>query len=306
MTSALIPFPEIDPVAVSISLFGLELALRWYALAYMVGIGFGWTIAVRVVGQPRLWPGGAAPMTRAQVEDLLFWVILGIVLGGRLGFVLFYQPGYYLANPAEIPMIWRGGMAFHGGLAGVLLAVVLYARRYGIPLLQLADLLAVAVPAGIFFGRIANFINGELWGRPTDVPWAVTFPSWCSDPIRQGCDAAGTWFYTGAELPRHPSQLYEAGLEGLLLGLVLAWLVWGRRALQRPGLVAGVFFSGYAVARMVVELFREADAQFITPDNPLGHVIGLGPVGLSMGQVLSLPMLALGILLLVLSLRRAQ
>lgn len=304
MTSALIPFPEIDPVAVSFSLFGLELALRWYALAYIVGIAIGWAIAVRAVAQPRLWPGGVAPMTRAQVEDLLFWVILGIVLGGRLGFVLFYQPGYYLSHPAEIPMIWRGGMAFHGGLAGVLLAVVLYARRHGIPLLQLADLLAVAVPAGIFFGRIANFINAELLGRPTDVAWAVTFPSWCSAPVLQGCDVAGTWFYTGREIPRHPSQLYEAGLEGLLLGLVLAWLVWGRGALQRPGLVAGVFFAGYALARMFVELFREADAQFITPDNPLGHVIGLGPVGLSMGQVLSLPMLALGLVLLGLALRR--
>lgn len=302
--NAMLSFPDISPEIFSVTFFGMTFALRWYALAYIVGIGCGWAIAVRAVSQPKLWPGDVAPMTRAQVEDLLFWVVLGIVLGGRLGFVLFYQPGYYLANPAEIPMIWRGGMAFHGGLAGVLLAVVIYARRHGIPLLQLADLLGVAVPAGIFFGRIANFINAELLGRPTDMPWAVTFPSWCSDPIRQGCEVAGTWFYSGFEAPRHPSQLYEAGLEGLLLGLVLAWLVWGRRALHRPGLVAGVFFAGYALARMFVELFREADAQFITAENPLGHVIGLGPVGLSMGQVLSLPMLALGLLLLAVALRR--
>ena len=202
-------------------------------------------------------------------------------------------------------MIWQGGMAFHGGLAGVVLAVVLFARRHGIPLLQLADLLAVAVPAGIFFGRIANFINAELWGRPTDAPWGVTFPSICSVPGLQGCPEAGAWFFTGAEVARHPSQLYEAGLEGLLLGLVLAWLVWGRSALHKPGLVAGVFFAGYAVARIFVELFREADAQFITPDNPLGHVIALGPIGLSMGQVLSLPMLALGVILILLSRRSA-
>lgn len=304
MIIAQIPFPEIDPVAVSVTLFGLTLALRWYALAYIAGILLGWFIAVRAVARASLWPGGQAPLSRAQVEDLLFWVILGIVLGGRLGFVLFYQPGYYLSNPAEIPMIWRGGMAFHGGLLGVVVAVVLFSRRAGAPLLSVADMLAVAVPMGIFFGRIANFINAELWGRPWDGPWAVTFPSLCIDPVRQGCAEVGAWVYTGSEVPRHPSQLYEAGLEGLLLGAVLIWLAWGRGALKRPGLVAGVFFAGYGAARFVVEHFREADAQFISVDNPLGHVLALGPAGVSMGQVLSLPMLVLGLGLIWLARRR--
>ncbi|TCM86168.1 prolipoprotein diacylglyceryl transferase [Rhodovulum steppense] len=289
-------FPDIGNEIFSVSLFGLEFALRWYALAYIAGLLIGWRIVVAAMRRPALWPEGRAPMRPEQVDELLTWIILGVILGGRLGFVLFYQPGHYLANPLEIPMVWQGGMAFHGGLAGVCIALVLFARRHGVPLLSAADALALATPVGLFFGRIANFINAELWGRPSDLPWAVVFPGY----LAQDCPG-----WDMMPCARHPSQLYEAGLEGLLLGLVLVWLVRARGALRRPGAVAGVFFLGYGLARIFVELFREADPQFITPDNPLGHVVHLGGAGLSMGQLLSLPMVGLGLVFLLLSRRRA-
>ena len=283
---AVITFPEIGPEIFSIAIGGMEFALRWYALAYIVGIVIGWRLVVALVRRPALWPAGRAPMQPAQVEDLLTWVILGIVLGGRLGFVLFYQPGYYMQNPWEIPAIWQGGMAFHGGLLGVVLAVWLYTRQHGIAPLSAADCLAIATPPGIMLGRLANFVNGELWGRPWDGPWAMIFPT---DPL---------------QVPRHPSQLYEAGLEGLALGAVLLWLALARRAFHRPGLIAGVFFAGYGLARFVVEFARQADAQFITPENPWGHVIGIGPVGATMGQLLSMPMILLGLGLILVAMRR--
>lgn len=274
---AVLSYPDISPEIFSISLFGFDFALRWYALAYIAGLLLGWRLVLRLVRTPALWPQGRAPMTAEQVEQLLTAVILGIILGGRLGYVLFYKPGYYLAHPQEIPMLWQGGMAFHGGLLGVMVAVIWFCRKHRIALLSAADALAIATPPGLMFGRIANFINAELWGRPSDVPWAMVFPT---DPLG---------------LPRHPSQLYEAGLEGLLLGLVLLVLVYRQGLLKRPGLTAGTFFVGYGLARIVIELFRQADAQYITPDNPAGWVIDLGAVGLSMGQLLSLPMIALGI-----------
>lgn len=306
MIQTMLTFPAIDPEIFSVSLLGIELALRWYALAYIVGILIGWFIVVRAVSTPALWANNRPPLTREQVEDLVFWIILGIILGGRLGFVLFYQPGYFFSDPTRILQVWQGGMAFHGGFLGVVIAVTLFARRHKAPLLSVADLLAVATPMGILLGRLANFINAELWGRPTDAAWGVTFPTMCVNPATQGCPQEGAWFFTGFELPRHPSQLYEAGLEGLLLGAVLIWLVWRRDALHRPGLVTGVFFAGYGLARMFVELFRSADAQFVTPDNPLGHVISLGPLGLTMGQLLSLPMVVLGAGLIQFALRRAK
>ena len=269
----MIPFPNISPEIFTINLGGLSLSLRWYALAYLAGLIIGWRLVVLLMRRPALW-GGAAPMRPELVDDLLTWIILGVIVGGRLGFVLFYEPAYYLANPLDIPKVWLGGMSFHGGFAGVIVAAYLYARRHGIPPLRLADALAVVAPIGLFFGRIANFINAELWGRPTDLPWGVIFP--------------------GDTFARHPSQLYEAGLEGLMLGLIL-WALVRAGGLMRPGLAFGVFLLGYGLSRMFVELFRVADAQFITPDNPLGHVIG-GPVwGLSMGQVLSLPMVLIGL-----------
>ncbi|HRM74859.1 MAG TPA: prolipoprotein diacylglyceryl transferase [Paracoccus sp. (in: a-proteobacteria)] len=279
----MIPFPQISPEIFTVNLFGLELALRWYALAYLVGLLIGWRIMVMLMRRPALW-GDAAPMRPEQVEELLTWVILGVVLGGRLGFVLFYEPAYYLANPAQIPVIWKGGMSFHGGFLGVVLASWWFCRRNGIPTLRLADALAVATPIGLALGRVANFINAELWGRPTDAPWGVIFPG----------DAAQNCPGVEGLCARHPSQLYEAGLEGVALALILFALV-RMGGLRRPGLAFGVFLAGYGLSRFVVEFFRQADAQFITPDNPLGHVLG-GPVwGISMGQVLSLPMVLAGL-----------
>lgn len=293
---AVLAFPDISPELFAIDIGGVHLALRWYALAYLAGLILGWRIVLALVKRPRLWPGGAAPMTPGAVEELLTAVILGVILGGRLGYVLFYKPGYYLANPLEIPMLWQGGMSFHGGLLGVVIAMLIVARRHSVPLLQLADALAVATPAGLLFGRIANFVNAELWGRPSDVPWAVIFPG----EAAQACGPA--WPVPCA---RHPSQLYEAGLEGLLLGALLLAVAL-RGGLRRPGLATGLFLAGYGAARTFVELFRQADAQYITPANPFGHVIRLTEaIGLSMGQILSLPMLLAGLALIAVARRRA-
>lgn len=303
---AIIPFPEFSPELASFTLFGMEFALRWYALAYIAGLLIGWRLVVSLMKRPALWPADKPPMKPEQVEDLLTWVILGVVLGGRLGFVLFYKPAYYLQNPAEILAVWQGGMAFHGGLLGVIVAAWLFTARHSISRMSTADALAIATPPGLFFGRIANFINGELWGRPTDVPWAMKFPTLCSDPAWQGCPVAGEWFYYGSEVARHPSQLYEAALEGLLLGAILLWLAYRRGALKQPGLIAGIFFAGYGVSRFIVEYFRQADAQFMTLENPIGFVIGQGAVGVTMGQLLSLPMVALGLGLILWSRRKVR
>jgi phosphatidylglycerol:prolipoprotein diacylglycerol transferase len=284
---AAIPFPDIDPEIFSFEIGGFAFALRWYAMAYIVGILIGWRLAIAALRRPALWRGGTPPMTPEAFDDLLTWIVLGIIVGGRLGFVIFYQPGYYLANPGQIPMIWQGGMSFHGGFLGVLLAAVVFCWRRGISLASTADLLALGTPPGLLLGRIANFINGELWGRPTDAPWGVVFPG----ARAQDCP--------GVEglCARHPSQLYEAGLEGLVLGAALIWLAFRAGWLMRPGQVTGLFLAGYGLARSVVEAFRQADPQFVTPDNPWGHVIRLGEAGLTMGQVLSLPMLAAGLLI---------
>ena len=288
----MIPFPQISPEIFTIHLFGMDFSLRWYALAYLVGLILGWRILVGLMRRPRLW-GDGAPMRPEQVEELLTWVIAGVVLGGRLGFVLFYEREYYMANPGQILQIWQGGMSFHGGFLGVVIASWIYCRRHGIAPLRLADGLAVATPIGLGLGRVANFINGELWGRPTDAPWGVIFPG----EAAQNCP--------GVEgiCARHPSQLYEAGLEGVLLAIIL-FAVVRAGGLRRPGLALGIFVAGYGISRFIVEFFRQADAQFITPDNPLGHVLG-GPVwGITRGQELSLPMIAVGIIFVVLALRR--
>jgi len=282
---AMIPFPDVSPEIFTIPLFGMEFSLRWYALAYITGIVIGWRLVVASVKRPGLWPGDTAPMTERQVEDLLTWVILGVILGGRLGYVLFYQPGYYLSNPSQILRVWEGGMAFHGGLLGVVTACILYARRQGIRWLSVADVLCLVTPVGLLLGRIANFINAELWGRPTDLPWGVIFPSGAA----QDCpNVVGL-------CARHPSQLYEAMLEGLVLGAILLWLGWRRGALRLPGALTGVFFAGYGSARFLVEFVRQPDAQFISPGNPLGLALHLGGYGLTMGQLLSLPMIAFGL-----------
>lgn len=288
-----LPFPDIDPVLVSVRLFGIELAIRWYALAYIAGLLLGWRYVAALMRRPALW-GGAAPMRPEQTDDLLTWMILGVVLGGRLGYVLFYQPGYYAAHPAEILAVWQGGMSFHGGFLGVVAGVVGYTSRNGLDWLRVGDAVAAAAPIGLFFGRIANFINAELWGRPTTVPWAVAFPGEAAQTCPAGWDGP---------CGRHPSQLYEAGLEGLVLFLVLAVAI-RRGALERRGRVFGIFLIGYGLARVFVERFRVADAQFVTADNPLGLVLRFGESGLSMGQILTLPMLALGLAFLIRSGRR--
>ena len=296
MSGTGIPFPDwLSPVLVSVDLFGMEIALRWYALAYIAGILIGWRIVVAAVDRPALFRDARPPMTRAQVEDLVTWIIVGVIVGGRLGFVLFYQPAYYLSNPVEILYVWQGGMAFHGGFLGVVAAVWLCARKYGAPLGSVADLLALATPPALLLGRTANFVNAELWGRPTDLPWGVIFPG----ELAQDCH--------GIEglCARHPSQLYEALLEGLVLGAILFWGAYRRGWLRTPWLASGVFFLGYGAARFVVELFRQADPQFITETNPMGHVVQLGSWGLSMGQLLSLPMILAGLAAIALA-RRAR
>lgn len=259
-----LPFPAIDPVAIQLG----PLVVRWYALAYVAGIIIGWRYGLALC---RRRPALLAP---AQLEEAVTWIVVGIILGGRLGYVLFYNPAYYLENPAQVLFLWRGGMAFHGGLAGVLLALLLLARRRGISYFRLTDVVGGCVPFGLFFGRLANFVNGELFGRVSEVPWAMVFPQ-------------------GGPLPRHPSQLYEAALEGVVLWLVLALMERaGLRA--RVGLLSGVFMTGYGLARIAVEPFREPDAQ-------IGFLLG----GVTMGQLLSLPVLAIGVILIVWSRRSA-
>ncbi len=288
-----IPFPDISPDIFSISLGPVTLALRWYALAYIAGLLLAWRWVVVLLNRPQLWPNDTPPMEAKRVEDLLTWVILGVIIGGRLGFVLFYEPAYYMANPSEILKVWQGGMSFHGGFIGVIVAGFIYARKHHLPVASIGDFFAVTAPIGLFLGRIANFVNAELWGRPTHVPWAVAFPGSRAALCPDGWVGVCT---------RHPSQLYEAGLEGLVLGLVMAWLAHRRGWLKRPGQMIGVFFVGYGAARSFVELFRQADAQFASASNPWGHVIrfasGPDALGLTMGQTLSLPMIAIGLFII--------
>ncbi len=292
--TALIPFPDIAPEIFSVSMFGMTFALRWYALAYIVGILLGWRLVVRATRTPRLWKNNTPVMTPSQVEDLLFWVILGVILGGRLGYVLFYQPGFYLTNPLRILQLWEGGMSFHGGALGVILAGWLYTLRHNIPTISTGDMVCLGLAPGLFLGRLANFINAELWGRPTDLPWGVAFPT----EAAQYCpDVTGI-------CARHPSQLYEALLEGLILGGLLVWMAWRRGALKREGLIGGTFLAGYGIARFLVEFVRQPDAQFVSAGNPLGLAWHIGGYGLTMGQILCLPMILVGVFLILRARRR--
>lgn len=283
-----IPFPPLSPEIFSVDLFGMTFALRWYALAYIVGIIIGWRIAVAAVKRADLW-ADSPPMTPDQVERLLTWVIVGVIVGGRLGFVLFYQPGYYFDNPSHILRIWEGGMAFHGGFLGVIVAAYAFCRSEDIPIGKTADLMALSTAPGLLLGRIANFINAELWGRPTTLPWGVAFPG----------EAAQTCPGVIGICARHPSQLYEALLEGAILGGLLLWLAWRKGWLRQTGRIAGLFFAGYATARFLVEFFRQPDAQFVGPGNPLGLAVQIGGYGLTMGQLLSVPMFVVGIILIL-------
>lgn len=291
---ALIEFPSfLRPEIFAFDLGGFTIALRWYALAYIGGFLIGWKLIVMALRRPKLWPGGVAPMTPAQVEALLTWIIVGVILGGRLGFVLVYQPGYYLAHPMQILQVWEGGMSFHGGLAGATVAGFIFAWRNHIPPSALGDSMAMVIPSGLFLGRVANFINAELWGHPTTLPWGVLFPG-------SGGICPPDWPY---ECARHPTQLYEAGMEGLLLGAVMWWLVRRAGALRRPWLLTGVFLAGYGLARIIVEFWRMPDDQFLAVD-PAGYVLRLGDVGLTMGQTLSVPMVAIGLILALMAWRR--
>ncbi|SFQ02228.1 prolipoprotein diacylglyceryl transferase [Tranquillimonas alkanivorans] len=285
MFSAAIPFPNLDPEIFSIHIGNFAFALRWYALAYIAGILLGWRLCVIALRDAELWSTGDPPLSRQQLDDLVTWVILGIVLGGRLGFVLFYQPGFYLQHPLEILKVWQGGMSFHGGFIGVALAVLVFCARHKVRLMNTADLLALATPPGLFFGRLANFINAELWGRPTDLPWGVVFPG----------DAARACAQIAAPCARHPSQIYEALLEGALLGGVLVYLAWRRGWFATSGAMTGAFLTGYGAARSLVELVRQPDAQFVAEGNPVGHALHFAGWGLTMGQILSLPMIAVGL-----------
>ncbi len=264
-----LPFPMIDPVAVNIG----PLPLRWYALAYIGGFVFGWLAARMLLKTDSLWAQGQPRPTLEGLDDLLAYVAFGVIIGGRLGHVLIYDPAFYAEHPLEILKTWNGGMAFHGGLIGAMTGMFLFARKSGVPFLTIADLCAAVGTIGIFFGRIANFIKPEMWGRESDVPWAMVFPG-------------------AGDTPRHPSQLYEAGLEGLALGALL-WFAARRGALETPGRVAGLFGVGYGAARIFCEFFREPD--------PVQEAL---PNGLTMGMALSVPVALVGAALLLISSRR--
>jgi phosphatidylglycerol:prolipoprotein diacylglycerol transferase len=270
MLSLTIAFPVFDPVAFAIGPF----VVRWYALAYIGGIVLGWMYARALISNDRLWNGGS-PISLPQIDDFILWVTIGIIIGGRTGYVLFYNPIFFIHHPAEIFELWKGGMSFHGGFLGCVAAVMIFARRNNIPILSLGDIVTAVGPIGLFLGRLANFINSELWGRPADssVPWAMIFPN-------------------GGPVPRHPSQLYEAALEGVVLFTILAVMI-RMGALKRRGLILGSFIAIYGIARIVGEFFRE-------PDPQLGFLWG----GLTMGMLLSVPMIIAGAIIIGVAWRR--
>jgi phosphatidylglycerol:prolipoprotein diacylglycerol transferase len=265
-------FPNINPVAVSLG----PLKIRWYALAYLAGFLLGWRYVLYLIGLDQDRRDGVRRVEKVEIDDFMTWAILGVILGGRIGYVLFYDLGMYLQHPLQIFEVWQGGMSFHGGAMGVIIAMIVFAARRKIPVLRLTDLVCCAVPIGLFFGRVANFINGELFGRVTDAPWGMVFPN-------------------GGDLPRHPSQLYEAGLEGLTLFTILCVLAHREKIRSRPGIISGVFLIGYALCRITVENFRQPDAQ-------LGFIFA----AVTMGQILSVPMIIFGLVLIVRAFRVPQ
>ncbi|MBM3617657.1 MAG: prolipoprotein diacylglyceryl transferase [Alphaproteobacteria bacterium] len=264
LSTLALAFPQVDPVALQLG----PLVIRWYSLAYIAGILGGWWYCTKLTYRAEAVSGSPALSPKA-VEDIVVWIILGVVLGGRLGYVLFYQPAYYFENPSQILHVWQGGMSFHGGFLGVLVATWLYVKKHRYTFFRAMDMFACVTPIGLFFGRVANFVNGELYGRVTDVPWAVVFPH-------------------GGMLPRHPSQLYEAVLEGLVTLAVLGYLAYRTKALARPRLISGAFLICYGLSRTLVEMVRE-------PDEQLGFLFG---GFLTMGMLLSIPMVLLGIWLI--------
>lgn len=261
---AILAYPAIDPVALEIG----PISIKWYGIAYMAGLLSGWWYIRYLITTPKLWRNGHAPLTLEQSDDLLLWVTLSVIIGGRLGQVLLYDPSYYFANPAEILKTWRGGMSFHGALIASGLMILLFARARKLPALSIMDLCCAAVPFGLLFGRVANFINSEHWGRESNAPWAMVFPN-------------------GGDMPRHPSQLYEAALEGAVMFAILWFVTHRLLGLKRPGLITGVWLSWYAIARSICEMFREPESV---------HALNLGPF--TAGQLYSIPMLLLGLLLI--------
>lgn len=274
MNPFVIPFPNIDPILFELG----PLAIRWYGLAYMAGLIIGLWYAVQLLKDERLWGPAGAPATRSQMHDLLVWILFGVILGGRAGYVLFYNSAFYLANPLDALKVWHGGMSFHGGLLGVFVALVLFCWKNKLPVMPLADTIAAAAPIGLLLGRLANFINGELYGRAADVPWAMIFPH---DP---------------SQVPRHPSQLYEAALEGVLLFAVLRFLTHQTAALRRPGVATGAMLAGYGAARFFVEFFREPDAH-------IGFIAG---DWLTTGMLLTVPMVMVGMGIIAAALHRQR
>lgn len=277
------PFPDFDPVLLQLG----PIAIRWYALAYVAGILLGWRWGVHLVRRASLWRGTQPTASERQIDDLVLWITLGIIVGGRLGYILFYNPEVIWTNPIEILFTWRGGMSFHGGLLGVTVALLGFAKANRIDVVRLADVTAPCVPIGLCFGRLANFVNGELWGRPTDLPWGISF-----------CNARILGQYGGicpaGSIPRHPSQLYEAALEGVVLFLILMWATHVAKLLPRKGAICGLFLAGYGLFRMLLESVRE-------PDAGMPHF----PFDLTMGTLLSVPMLVVGIALIAWSMRPA-
>ena len=286
MTSAL-SFPEFSPALIEIDLgfAGLgSFPIRWYALAYIAGLVIGWRYALALAARPKLW-GGVSPATKDDIDDLLFYATLGVILGGRIGYILFYQLPFQFDSVQRDPMsllrIWEGGMSFHGGLLGVTIAILLVAKQRGVKLMSIGDIAGVVTPIGLFLGRCANFINAELYGRHTDASVGMVFPEGNAGGTPSAYDwNANAWVYTGNEMPRHPSQLYEATLEGLVPAIVISVLVWKFGLLKRPGLAAGLFLLFYGAGRTISEQFREPDS----------FTWGVMPDWLTMGQLLSLPM----------------
>jgi phosphatidylglycerol---prolipoprotein diacylglyceryl transferase len=256
-----IPFPNIDPVAFSLG----PISIKWYGLSYAAGFILGWLYISHLLKQPRLWANDQPPLEAARGDDILLYVAFGVIVGGRLGQVLLYDPGYYFANPADIVKVWKGGMSFHGALVGSAIAILFFARNSGVNARSVMDLCCASVPIGLVLGRLANFINSEHWGRPTDVAWGMVFPN-------------------GGDVARHPSQLYEAALEGFVMLIVMRVMTHSVLGLKRPGLVAGVWLVWYAIARTICEFYREPESV---------HALNFGPF--TAGQLYSLPMLLLGV-----------
>ena len=296
MEKKIFQYPNINETAFSINLLGLHLNVQWYGLSYIAGILLAWLFMAKLVPNKDLWLSCTSIIERSEVDDLITYMIFGIIVGGRLGYCLFYTPGYYLDNPIKIIFVWEGGMSFHGGFFGVLISGILFGVRKKISLLSLGDLIAFASPPGLFFGRIANFINGELWGKPTTPTFGIQFTKgngqFCPSPNEIPCF-------------RHPSQLYEAFFEGLVLMIIFYYLVFVSKALKKPGLIFGSFLLGYGVIRFSIEFLREPDAFFITNENPYGYVVEFFPgIGMSMGQLLSVPMFVFGLLMIILVSKR--